>query len=189
MNKLNNAIKSICVFCGASDKVENKYFELAKKCGEMLGEGSYELVYGGGSKGLMGEVANSAAANGSRVVGIFPQKILDHIECLHTELDETILVDGMLERKEIMIDRSDAFITLPGGFGTLDEFFEVMTLKRLGIIKQKIILVNYQGFWNNLISLLGDIHTSKFCHERSERGYEIADTLEECFLMLAKDDV
>ena len=175
------------MFCGASDKVESKYLELAGKCGEMLGQSGYDLVYGGGSKGLMGAVANSSAANGSKVIGIFPQKILDHVECLHPALDETILVDGMLERKEIMIDRSDAFITLPGGFGTLDEFFEVMTLKRLGIIKQKIILVNYEGFWNNLISLLGDIHKSKFCHERSAKGYDIASNLEECFELLLRD--
>ena len=118
--------KSICVFCGSSGKVDDAYRQAATQLGTLVGEKGFDLVYGGGHVGLMGLVADAALASGSSVLGVIP-KFLQEYEVGHDGLDELIVTDNMHDRKRLMYERSDAFVILPGGLGTLDETFEVLT--------------------------------------------------------------
>ncbi|AIF80664.1 putative lysine decarboxylase family protein [endosymbiont of Acanthamoeba sp. UWC8] len=176
-------IKSVCVFCGARDSVDKEYIDLAAECGKMMSSKSIDLVYGGGRTGMMGAVSKAVTDTGGKVVGIYP-KLLDDLEPLNTNLDNTIFVKSMFERKELMIEKSDAFLILPGGFGTLDEIFEVVTLKILKQHDKPIIICNYNNFWQSLIDCCEEIINKKFARTHARDTYEIADTLEDVFVKL-----
>lgn len=127
---------SICVFCGSSSNVAEVYLQSARDLGRILGEAGMDVVYGGGHVGLMGIVADSALEAGSRVTGIIP-KFLDEWEVGHEGLDELVVTETMHDRKHLMYDRADAFVTLPGGLGTFDETIEVITWTQLGLSKSR----------------------------------------------------
>ena len=139
-------ISKVCVFCASSRQVHSEYFEAANRLGKELAKHDITIIYGGGGAGLMGEVANSALAQGGKVIGILPRFMSD-LEWGHTGLTKLNLVDNMRERKQMMIEDVDAVIALPGGCGTLEELLEVITLKRLGIFLKPIILVNVRKFF------------------------------------------
>lgn len=146
-------LKRITVFCGSSSGVEPIYASQAFYLGEKLAERGIELVYGGANVGLMGAVANGVLQNGGQVIGVLPHHLKEK-EIAHDRLTQLILVETMHERKKIMDEMSDGVIALPGGFGTLEELFEMLTWAQLGLHKKPIGLLNVNGFYNALIELL-----------------------------------
>lgn len=174
------AIKSLCVFCGARNSINPIYMELAKKCGEMIAERKMHLVYGGGNSGMMGAVSHAAHINNGHVTGVYP-RLINLIEPLSNELDNQILVDSMFQRKELFLAKSDAFLVLPGGFGTLDELFEVITLRVLGDHNKPIIICNYNGFWDKLLEAINEIINEGFARSNAQDCYKVVNNLEEAF--------
>jgi len=148
-----SAIKSVCVYCGSASRVDDVHKEAARELGRALAERDLELVYGGGRLGLMGIVADAALEAGGRVLGVIPEHLKAY-ELEHTGLTELLVVPDMHTRKRAMVDRSDAFVVLPGGLGTLDEAFEVMSWKQLGLHDKPIVVRDVNGFWTPLIGLV-----------------------------------
>jgi uncharacterized protein (TIGR00730 family) len=147
------APSSICVFCGARFGADPAGREVAVRLGELLAGEGIAMVYGGGGVGLMGLVANAALKAGGRVVGVIPRFLLQR-EAGHPALSETVVVETMHERKLAMFERSDAFVVLPGGIGTLEEFFEVLSWRTLGLHSKPIVIVDQGGYWQPLAALL-----------------------------------
>lgn len=153
--------KRVCVYCGASTRVDEIYRQTAIRLGEMLAISGMDVVYGGGRLGLMGLVADSALANGAHVVGYIP-KILEKFEGAHSGLSHLEIVDTMHTRKRKMVELADAFVILPGGFGTLDELFEIMTWRQLEMHNKQIIIINVNNYWTPLKNLIHNIIEEKF---------------------------
>jgi uncharacterized protein (TIGR00730 family) len=141
---------TVCVFCGASPKVHARYLELARRVGTTLARHGCTVMYGGANGGLMGALADAALAGQARVIGVIPTTLRGR-ELAHNHLSELVEVETMAIRKEIMFARSDAFLALPGGFGTLDELFEVLTLRQIGEHTKRVGLLEYEGFWSPLL--------------------------------------
>ena len=147
---MENRFKKIGVFCGAKDGSSGSYAELATSLGRRFVSLNIGLVYGGAKIGLMGAIADSVIKGGGNVIGVIPKQILE-FEVAHTGLSQLIKVNDMHERKKAMYDYSDSFLALPGGFGTLDELFEVLTWNQLGIHKKPVHILNLNGFFDNLL--------------------------------------
>ena len=154
-------IRSICVFCGSRDGCAPAYLEAARALGTAIAASGIELVYGGGGRGMMGAVADAALAAQGRVIGVIPRDLFQR-EFLHQGLTELHAVNGMLERKALMAELSDGFISLPGGIGTMDELFEMWTWTQLGIHAKPSVLLNVDGYYDSLIA---------FLDEMTEAGY------------------
>lgn len=152
----SSAPSSLCVFCGARFGSAPAARETARRLGTLLAREGITLVYGGGGVGLMGVVANSALKAGARVVGIIPRFLLRR-EAGHPALSETVVVETMHERKLQMFERSDGFVILPGGLGTLEEFFEVLSWRTLGLHTKPIVIVDEDGYWQPLAELLRSV--------------------------------
>ena len=180
-------LRSACVFCGASPHVSKVYLDAARKLGNLLAINQIELVYGGASAGLMGAVSNGATEKEGRVLGFLPEDLLS-IETGNTDITQLIIVADMHERKRNMYIHSDAFITLPGGFGTLEEVFEVMTYKAVRFFDKPIIILNTEGYWNPLIKLLDQIFQEKFAGDFEKSMYTFVNTPEEVLNLLIKKD-
>jgi uncharacterized protein (TIGR00730 family) len=144
---------SLCVFCGARFGIDPATRDTAVRLGALLAREGVTLVYGGGGVGLMGLVANAALEGGATVVGVIPNFLLQR-EAGHPDLTETVVVETMHERKLQMFERSDAFVVLPGGLGTLEEFFEVLSWRTLGLHSKPIVIVDQGGYWEPLAALL-----------------------------------
>ena len=144
---------NICVFCASSSSIAPEFFDAAKELGTLIAKNGHTLVYGGGSGGLMGAVANGALDNGGHVIGVAP-KFFDEPGVLLQDSCEFIFTETMSERKDIMIDMADAFICLPGGIGTFEEFFEVLTLKQLGQHAKSISLLNTRDYYDDFNSMM-----------------------------------
>ena len=153
--------KRICVFAGSSPGRRPEYTEAAKQLGEELCAHGYDLVYGGGRVGLMGAVADSVLANGGQVIGIIPEALAEK-EVAHRGLTELRIVASMHERKAMMAELSSAFIALPGGLGTLEELFEVLTWMQLGIHSKPCGLVNVEGYFNGLLEFISHAVAERF---------------------------
>ena len=145
-------MRSICVYCGSSEDIDPVYRQAAKDLGRLIAEQGDQLVYGGGSVGLMGDCARAVHEFGGRVVGVIPES-LTSAEIAYHNADELIVTNTMRERKQIMDDRADAFVVLPGGFGTLEELAEILVLKILGYTDRPLIVVNPDGFYDPLHEL------------------------------------
>jgi uncharacterized protein (TIGR00730 family) len=143
----------ICVFCGSSVGANPKYLAEAKALGQRMAGGGWGLVYGGTSVGLMGATADAALSGGAEVIGVLPQGLQDR-EIAHRGLTKLHLVGTMHERKALMASLSDAFIALPGGYGTLDEFFEIVTWAQLNIHAKPCVLINTDGYYDSLLRFL-----------------------------------
>ena len=154
-------IRSLCVYCGSSGAVDEKYRAAATELGEALAAAGIELVYGGGRVGLMGLLADAVLAGGGRVVGIIPERLRDW-ELAHHGVTELVIAGSMHDRKRQMAERADAFAVLPGGTGTLDETFEILTWRQLGLHDKPIFLVDVAGYWRPLIELFGHIEEQGF---------------------------
>ena len=147
------AVRAVCVFCGSSAPADPRYRDAARGLGALVARRGIDLVYGGGSVGLMGELANAALDAGGRVIGVIPAGLFAR-EINHTGLTELHEVASMHERKQLMYDRSDGFIALPGGLGTLEELAEVTTWSQLGLHSKPVVLLDVGGFWEPLIAQL-----------------------------------
>ncbi len=145
-------LRRLCVFCGSRSGTHRFYEEAAQTVGRLLCRRGVELVYGGGNVGLMGTVANACLSGGGRVIGVIPQALADR-EVAHAGLTELRIVSSMHERKALMADLSDAFVALPGGFGTWEEFFEVLTWSQLGIQHKACALLNVDGYYDPLLEM------------------------------------
>lgn len=169
--------KSVCVFCGASNNVPKQFLEVGKTFGKILAQKQINLVYGGGDCGVMGAVANSSLEHGGHVTGVFPES-LRNIENEHQSLSEIIIVNTMHERKQLMFEKSDAFLVFPGGFGTMDEMFEIITWKQLMLHHKPVVIFNYHGYWDPLISLMHNIIDNGFAKPEVAGYFVVVDKVE-----------
>jgi uncharacterized protein (TIGR00730 family) len=143
---------AVCVFCGSSTRVERHFLDVGQEMGRLLAAHGLTLVYGGGSIGLMGEMARAVQQGGGRVIGVIPHA-MNRAEIAYRDADELIMTDNMRQRKAAMDDRCDAFVALPGGLGTLEELIEVMTHRVLNFHDKPVVIVNTNGFYDPLLSL------------------------------------
>jgi uncharacterized protein (TIGR00730 family) len=163
----------VCVYCAASAKLADHYFAAARELGDGIARRGWSLIYGGGGVGLMGAVAKAVRAGGGQVVGIIPQALLDR-ERAYLQADELIVTTTLRERKQLMDDHADAFITLPGGFGTLEETLEILTLRQLAYHDKPIIIVNVAGYFDSLLSMFEQVFDQGFAHTRHRGLYAVA---------------
>ena len=154
-------IRSVCVYCGSSQEGPRAHRDAAGQLGHILAGAGIELVFGGGRVGLMGTIANAVLDAGGRAVGIIPEHLIK-AEVGHAGVSELIIVDSMHLRKEAMFRRSDAFVILPGGPGTLDETFEILTWRQLGLHDKPVVLVNLDGYWNPFLELIDSIIAERY---------------------------
>jgi cytokinin riboside 5'-monophosphate phosphoribohydrolase len=175
----------LCVYCSSSDHIPAGYFDLARDLGGEIGRRGWSLVYGGGSVGLMGALAKAVQQGGGTVVGIIPQALLDR-EVGYLQADELIVTTTMRERKRLMDERADAFVALPGGFGTLEELLEIMTLRQLGYHDKPIVIVNMGGFFDPLLAQFDGIFAERFTHDRYRDLYMVADTVADALALLER---
>ncbi|MBX0334040.1 TIGR00730 family Rossman fold protein [Pontibacter sp. HSC-14F20] len=146
-------MRSIGVFCGANAGISPVYSEAAAQLGELMAGQGIKLVYGGGNVGLMGVIADAVLAGGGIGIGVIPRSLVER-EVAHKGLQDLVVVETMHERKAIMAARSDAFIAMPGGFGTLDEICEIITWNQLGIIKKPVAFYNINGYWDKFFEMI-----------------------------------
>jgi uncharacterized protein (TIGR00730 family) len=171
-------LANICVYCGSGDGKGQTYLEAAETLGRDMAKRGIGLVYGGGSLGLMGQVARGVLAGGGKVTGIIPH-FLQTKEKMLTEVQELILVDDMHERKKLMFERADAFVALPGGIGTLEELVEQLTWAQLGRHNKPIVLANINGFWTPFLKLLGHMRDESFIRQGLEVKFVAVDRVED----------
>ena len=171
-------MQTICVYCASSTQVKPVYFEATARLSRIFALANLSVVYGGGSKGLMGQLADSTLEAGGKITGVIPRFMCD-VEWNHTGLTELILVDTMHERKEKMAVMADAIVALPGGCGTLEELLEVITWKRLGIFTKPIVIVNVEGYFDDLVSMLNRAVDEHFMRREHHKMWEVVQTPEE----------
>ena len=147
---------SVCVYCGSRDGLDPAYVQAATDCGTMLARNGWRLVYGAGDVGLMGRVARAAQAGGGDTFGVIPQHLLDW-EVGKTDLTTFIVTETMHERKKVMLMNADAVVVLPGGAGSMDELFEALTWRQLGLHAKPIFVLNQNGYWDPLLALMDQI--------------------------------
>jgi len=184
MSKQTNN-KTLCVFCGAQNAVAPKFLEVGRQLGAKMAENSVALVYGGGDCGVMGAIANSVMKSGGWVTGVFPES-LRNIENEHQNLSEIVIVDSMHTRKELMYKKSDIFAILPGGFGTMDEMFEILTWKQLKLHEKPIVILNFDGYWDHLVALMENIINTGFARQENRELYAVVNNVDELMEFLAK---
>jgi uncharacterized protein (TIGR00730 family) len=177
-------VRTLCVYCGSSNSVAPKFFDAAFEFGRLIGRAGLDLIYGGGQIGLMGRLADGALAEGGRVTGIIPHHLSDH-EVAHSGLTELLVVGSMHERKQRMAERADAFVILPGGFGTLDEMFEIVTWRQLGLHDKPIVLVDLDGYWQLLERLLDHMTEAGFNSSASRALYQRVESIDAVLPALA----
>ena len=162
-------IKNICIFCGSSAGENPEFAEMTKKIAKDLLSRKINVLYGAGSVGLMGILADEILAGGGKLTGIVP-RFLDAKEVVHRNLSELILVDSMAERKKILMERADAFLVLPGGFGTLDELFEVLTAVQLGLMNKAVGILNTANYFSALIAFFENAVKERFLKEEHSKA-------------------
>ncbi len=185
MQKLNDQtgaaptaiVQSVCVYCGSGKGLTPSYAVAARKLGQTLAAHNIRLIYGGGSLGLMGEVARAALEAGGKVTGIIPE-FLGSKEKMLKDVDELIVVDDMHVRKRMMFERSDAFVALPGGIGTLEELVEQLTWSQLGRHKKPIVVANIDGFWTPFLDLLAHMKGETFIRPGLDVHFAVVETAE-----------
>ena len=164
----------ICVYCGSKTGDDSRYVAAARDLGAAIADRGFGLVYGGGSIGLMGTVADSVLAGSGPVLGVIPRGLMDK-ELGHRGLTELVVVDDMHQRKALMASRASAFIALPGGYGTLEELFEVVAWSQLGIHDRPVGVLNTCGYYDHLVSFLDHAVTEGFLHPRHRQLLGIAE--------------
>lgn len=178
-----NAIKSVCVYCGAWGAGDPATAKAAEDLGLGLHKAGMTLVYGGGAIGLMGIVSKAVSDSGGKVIGIIPHHLANR-EIKAEGLTELHLVDSMHQRKQMMVDKSDAFVVLPGGLGTLDETFEILTWKQLKLHDRPIILLNHQGYWQPLVDLIDHMIARGFARAEHRALFQVVDTVDAALAIL-----
>jgi hypothetical protein len=176
--------KLLCVYCASSDRLDPKYYAAATALGHELVRQGWGLVYGGGKTGMMGAVARATKAAGGHVVGVIPE-FMKARELAYDEADELISVITMRERKLLMETRADAFVTLPGGFGTLEEIMEILTLRQLDVVKKPCVFLNQDGFYDDLIRLFEKMLAERFFKPSNMDLFRVANTVADVFPQIA----
>jgi uncharacterized protein (TIGR00730 family) len=177
-------IKTLCVYCGSSTGFDPRHAETARALGRLLARENITLIYGGGRVGLMGQVADATLAAGGKVIGIIPT-MLKTVEVAHAGLTELIAVDTMHARKHRMFEIADAFAVLPGGLGTLDEAFEIITWRQLGLHDKPILLIDNNRYWEPLRALLGHVVAGGFAQPETRRLVTVVENIETIPAILA----
>jgi uncharacterized protein (TIGR00730 family) len=172
--KIADVVRNICVYCGSGLGLNPAYKEAARTLGAALAHEDIGLVYGGGSLGLMGEVARATLDHGGRVTGIIPGFLVEK-EAMLRDVNEVIVTEDMHERKRLMFDRSDAFVALPGGVGTLEELVEQLTWVQLGRHTKPVIVANIDGFWTPFLSLLTHMKADTFIRPGLDVRFSVVD--------------
>lgn len=166
MTHIDCSIRSICVYCGSQPGNDPAYVKAAEVLGRSIAEHGLRLVYGGGTQGIMGTIGRAVKAHGGSVTGIIPEFLFgrENVARDSAFIDDLIVTADMHERKHKMFERADAFVTLPGGIGTLEEIVEIMTWGQLGRHRKPMVLTNINGFWNPLMDLIGHMRGEGFIH-------------------------
>jgi hypothetical protein len=176
---------NICVFCSSSNAVDDVYFSDAQTLGKLIAQKNHSLIYGGANVGLMEHLAQTVKNNNAKITGIIPQKI--HDKTLSSELpNELIVTQTMDKRKTLMREKSDAFIALPGGFGTLEEILEVITLKQLEYHNKPVVFINTNNFFNHIFDQFEKSFTENFAKENYRKLYFIANTPDDAIEYIEK---
>ena len=175
---------TVCVYCGARSGKDPAYIGAARELGAAIAENGWRLVYGAGDIGLMGAVAETASTNGAATLGVIPTHLMDR-EAPRGALNNRVITETMHERKKVMFMNADAVVVLPGGAGSLDEFFEVLTWGQLGLHKKPIVLMNVNGFWNPLIDLLDHVIAQEFADPSLREFIRVADDAESATRLLS----
>jgi uncharacterized protein (TIGR00730 family) len=179
-------IRRLCVYCGSSGAVGARYREAASELGARLAAAGIELVYGGGRVGLMGLLADAALTTNGKVTGIIPRRLLD-AEVAHLGVTELVVVDSMHDRKRLMAEKADAFAVLPGGIGTLDELFEMLSWKQLELHDKPILLVDVGGYWAPLHALLDHIVVNGFARPQTRRLLHVVPSVSGLMAALSEE--
>lgn len=174
---------AICVYCASSNDVAPVYNETARDMGTILGQANKRLVFGGGKVGMMGITADACMAAGGAVTGIIPRHLHD-IEVGHDDLTELHVVDSMHIRKRMMFDLSDAFVALPGGFGTMDEFFEILTWRQIRLHDKPVVMVNTNGMYDQLLAFMDFQVEEKFARPGHRDHFHVVSAPEEVLPLL-----
>lgn len=171
-------IRRVCVYCASSRQSDASYLDAARRLGQLLAQENVTVVYGGGSVGSMGALADGALATGGQVVGVLPRFMFD-LEWGHRGLTELRLVNDLHERKRLMVDEVDAIVALPGGSGTLEELLEAISWKRLGLHVHPIIIVNLRQFFSPLVNLLDLAISERFMSERHRAIWSVVESVDD----------
>ena len=175
--------KTICVFCASSDQVDPAYFAVARQMGHRIGCSGHRLVWGGGRVGLMGELARATRAAGGHLIGVIPES-LRKVEVAYMEADELIVTADMRQRKHVMDQRADAFVVLPGGFGTLEELSEILVQKILGYTDRPLVILNSMGFYDKLLELFEHFIAQGFARQKHRTFYHVVSQVEEALAVI-----
>jgi uncharacterized protein (TIGR00730 family) len=180
-----STIRNICVYCGSSLGLDSRFVEAADALGAAMAMAGIGLVFGGGEDGLMGRLAHAVLDNGGRVTGIIPTFLIRREHALK-EAQELIIVENMHQRKQLMFERADAFIALPGGVGTLEELVEQLTWVQLERHAKPVLIADIGGFWRPLLSLIAHMHNLGFIREGFDLRYLVAEKIEDALPMLER---
>ncbi len=172
--------KLLCVYCASSDRLDPKYYAVAEELGRELVTRGWGLVYGGGKTGLMGAVARGTKAAGGRVVGVIPE-FMKARELAFDEADELVTVVTMRERKLLMETRADAFVALPGGFGTLEEIMEILTLRQINVVHKPCVFLNQDGFYDDLLRFFDRMLAERFFKPSNMGLFQVATDVPDVF--------
>jgi uncharacterized protein (TIGR00730 family) len=176
-------IKSLCVYCGSARGRSPRYVAAAKELGEAMAERSIRLIYGGARIGIMGEVADAVMKNGGEVIGVIPEH-LQTTEVGPSGITEVKVVESMHVRKKLMFDLSDGFAVLPGGYGTLDELFEIVTWRMLKLHDKPVVVLNIDGYWDALQKLIDQLIREGFAREDSRQYFSVVNSVGRMFDLL-----
>lgn len=175
---MTQKIKAITIYASASSRISSVYFETAAKLGKLLAEHSITCVNGGGINGLMASVTKAVLENGGNVCGVIPRFMFEK-GWIHPAIQEVIVTPDMHSRKQTMADKSDAYIALPGGIGTMEELLEIITWKQLGLHSKPIVILNTSGYYDHLLAMLDRADQENFIHSKLTKAYQVAATPEE----------
>ena len=174
----NKPVQNVCVFCSASSHLDTRYYDLAEATGEAFAQRGFRIVYGGAQGGMMGRMADAALKNNAEVIGVLP-KILSDRERAHKTLTTLHLTEDMHTRQKKMAELSDAFVILPGGLGTLAEFFEVLTWRQINLHDKPIYVLNAFGFWDGLIETINQMNQERFLHAPYETLFKTCKEIDD----------
>jgi uncharacterized protein (TIGR00730 family) len=180
-------MKLLCVYCSSSLDLDPKYYALGEQVGRSLVARGWGLIYGGGDRGLMGTVARSVHQAGGRVVGVIPE-FMKAREWAYMAADELVTVETMRERKRIMETRATAFLTLPGGIGTLEEMSEIVALRSLDVLEKPLVVLNHLGYYDDLLRFFARMTRERFIPVPHDRLFAVAATVDEVWEKLGVED-
>ncbi len=170
-------IKTVCVFSSSSSAVNSIYRDTATDLGIKLGQEGFDLIFGGADVGLMGVIARATQNNGSNVIGVIPRSLMEK-GIAYQEADELIISKNLRDRKEIMESKSDAFIALPGGFGTMEEIIEILTIKQLQLHNKPIVFLNTNSYYDNLIAQFDTVYQENFAKKEYKELYHVSKSVD-----------